>query len=110
MPGPITAPTSVGTNRLIRDGAYVVLGPDEICSELGLTREPRSRTRVDCDLSGISREILTELADAPASRDELARRLGREPAEFALELVELELSNRIDEDRDGRLKIVSRLE
>ncbi|MCH8083596.1 MAG: hypothetical protein IH885_05115, partial [Myxococcales bacterium] len=47
---------------------------------------------------------------APASRDELARRLGREPAEFALELVELELSNRIDEDRDGRLKIVSRLE
>jgi DNA processing protein len=28
VPGPITAPTSVGTNQLIRDGAYVVLGPD----------------------------------------------------------------------------------
>ncbi len=110
VPGPITAPTSVGTNRLIRDGAYVMLGPAEIFSELGLIREPRSRPRVACDLSGLSREILTLLADAPASRDELARRLDREPAEFALELVELELSNRIDEDRDGRLKIVSRLE
>ena len=109
VPGPITAPTSVGTNRLIRDGAYVVLGPDEICGELGLIREPRSRPRITCDLSGLSREILSALADAPASRDELARRLGREPAEFALELIELELANRIAEDRDGRLQIVSRL-
>ena len=48
-------------------------------------------------------------ADTIVSRDELARRLGREPAEFALELVELELANRIAEDRDGRLQIVARL-
>ena len=109
VPGPITAPTSVGTNRLIRDGAYVVLGPDDVCSELGLVREARARPRVTkCDLSGLSREILAALADAPASRDELARRLGREPAEFALELLELELANRIAEDRDGRLQIVAR--
>jgi DNA processing protein len=110
VPGPITAPTSAGTNRLIRDGAYVVLGPDEICSELGLAREARPRPRVARGLSGLSGEILSALADAPASRDELARRLGREPAEFTLELVELELANRIVEDRDGRLKIVPRLE
>jgi DNA processing protein len=109
VPGPITAPTSVGTNRLIRDGAYVALGPDEICNEIGLIRESRSRPRVTCDLSGLSHEILTALADAPASRDELARGLGREPAELALELVELELANRIAEDRDGRLQIVSRV-
>jgi DNA processing protein len=108
VPGPITAPTSVGTNRLIRDGAYVMLDPDQIFSELGLTRELRSRPSVLCDLSSVSREILEALADAPGSRDELARRLGREPAALALELVELELANRIEEDRDGRLKIVSR--
>jgi DNA processing protein len=108
VPGPLTAPTSVGTNRLIRDGAYVVLGSDEIFSELGLIREPRSHREVACDLSELSREILCALDDAPASRDELARRLGRAPAEFALELVELELANRIGEDRDGRLKIISR--
>ena len=108
VPGPLTAPTSVGTNRLIRDGAYVVLGPDEICSELGLIRASRSRPEVACDLSGLCREILSALADAPGSRDELARRLGREPAEIALELVELELANRIAEDRDGRLQIATR--
>jgi len=110
VPGPITAPTSVGTNQLIRDGAYLALGPDEICRELGLIRESRARPRVACDVSGLSREILDALADAPASRDELARRLGREPAELALELVELELANRIGEDRDGRLKIACRFE
>jgi len=109
VPGPLTAPTSVGTNRLIRDGAYVVLGPDEICSELGLTREPLARPQLACELSALAVEILGALVDAPASRDELARRLGREPAEFALELVELEFANRIAEDRDGRLKIASRL-
>ena len=108
VPGPLTAPTSVGPNRLIRDGAFVALGPDEICSELGLVREPPARPEAACDLSALAREILSALADAPASRDELARRLGREPAELALELVELEFANRIGEDRDGRLKVTSR--
>jgi len=110
VPGPVWAPTSVGTNRLIRDGAYVALDAAEICAELGLMREPRARPRVACDLSAACLEILGELADAPASRDELARRLGREPAELALELIELELASRIGEDRDGRLKVVTRLD
>jgi len=109
VPGPLSAPTSVGTNRLIRDGAYVALGADEICSELGLSRAPRPRVEDDCARSDLSREILRSLADAPASRDELAHRLGRAPAELALELVELELADRIGEDRDGRLKITARV-
>jgi len=109
VPGPLNAPTSVGTNRLIRDGAYVALGADEVCSELGLSGVPRPRAGDDCARSGLSREILRALADAPASRDELARRLGRAPAELSLELVELELANRIGEDRDGRLKILPRV-
>ncbi len=106
VPGPITAPTSAGTNRLIRDGAYVALGADEICDAIGVRGAPRPRARVASELSPLSREILGALADAPASRDQLARRLGLDPAEFALELIELELSSRIGEDRDGLLKIV----
>jgi len=108
VPGPLTAPTSVGPNRLIRDGAYVVLSADEICSELGLIRESRARPEVDRELSALACEILSALADAPASRDELARRLGCEPSALALELVELEFADRIGEDRDGRLKIAAR--
>jgi predicted Rossmann fold nucleotide-binding protein DprA/Smf involved in DNA uptake len=46
------------------------------------------------------------LADAPASRDELTRRLGRETAQLSIELLELELDGRIEEDRDGRLRVV----
>jgi DNA processing protein len=108
VPGPLNAPTSVGTNRLIRDGAYVALGSDEICHELGLNCVPRPRAEADCARSALSREILSALADAPASRDELARRLDRAPADLALELVELELADRVGEDRDGRLRIVAR--
>jgi predicted Rossmann fold nucleotide-binding protein DprA/Smf involved in DNA uptake len=45
------------------------------------------------------------LADEPASRDELTRRLSREAAQLSVELLELELDGRIAEDRDGRLRI-----
>lgn len=110
VPGPINAPTSVGTNRLLRDGAYLALGSEEIFGELGVIRCSRSSPRERDALSPRSREILAAIADAPGSRDELARRLDLEPEQLALELIELELSNRIGEDRDGRLRVVSRLD
>jgi DNA processing protein len=106
IPGPINAPTSRGTNLLLRDGAYVALGPDEILQELGMESRPARPRKAEAPASAPAREILKALADEPASRDELGRRLGREPAQLALELVEFELAGRVVEDRDGRLRIV----
>ena len=36
VPGPITAPTSAGPNRLLRDGAYVVLEAADVLHEMGI--------------------------------------------------------------------------
>ena len=36
VPGPITAPTSAGANQLLRDGAYVALGAEDVLRELGV--------------------------------------------------------------------------
>jgi DNA processing protein len=103
VPGPITAPTSAGPNRLLRDGAYVALGADEVLWELGIAaarldgpeeeRGPESERQ---------RGLLDALAREPATRDELSRRLARRPEELALDLLELELAARIVLEADGR--------
>jgi predicted transcriptional regulator len=52
------------------------------------------------------RAIVQALQRRPASRDELARSLGRSGASLSLELLELELSGLVQIDRDGRLRAV----
>ena len=52
------------------------------------------------------RPVLAALRRAPASRDELARALGRPVETLAPDLLALELEGRIAEDRDGRLHAV----
>ena len=41
VPGPITAPSSAGANRLIQDGARLVASAADVRAELGLAEEPR---------------------------------------------------------------------
>jgi DNA processing protein len=36
VPGDIDRPTSAGTNRLIRDGAFPIFGPDDLSTVLSL--------------------------------------------------------------------------
>jgi DNA processing protein len=121
VPGPLHAPTSVGTNRLLRDGAGVALAPEEILEELrrgGALPPPRAAGRSAAppttDEAGLAgpaagerRRIVAALLDEPLTRDQLGRRLQRSPEQLALDLFELELAGRIAEDRDGRLRVVS---
>ncbi len=105
VPGPITAPTSAGTNRLLRDGVAPVLGPADIFRALNLPVPTvrRSRRR---KLGTRAQAIVECLSRTPANRDDLARRLALEPPDLALELMELELSGDVRLDRDGRLHVV----
>ena len=118
VPGPITSPTSVGTNRLLRDGAYVALDAEALLEALRLggaipprpvdaplDAAPRERAAERADHGG--EQVVTALLDEPLTRDELGRRLSRSPQQLALELLELELGGRVAEDRDGRLRVVS---
>jgi DNA processing protein len=105
VPGAIDAPASAGTNRLIRDGAHVYTEPDDLLQHLGLPlvgSRPRSRPSAERGDA-----LLAALRDAPATPDELVRRLGRTPEALAAELVRLELEGRVARDADGCLRVVS---
>jgi len=108
VPGPIDAPTSRGTNRLLRDGARPLLDVRDVLAAIGIrVRLPAARRRESAAASGLSplaREVLAVLVDAPVDRDGLCRRLGRRPGELASALLELELGERVEEGRDGRLR------
>jgi predicted Rossmann fold nucleotide-binding protein DprA/Smf involved in DNA uptake len=64
----------------------------------GDSRQPARSTRSDA--------IVAALLDAPATADELVRRLGRAPEELAADLVQLELEGRVARDADGRVRLV----
>jgi DNA processing protein len=117
VPGPIHVPTSWGPNRLIRDGAAPVLEVDDVLRELrwnppqASEQSPASApggVEVPPEENGVAGEILEALAREPLTRDELASRLGRGAEQLSLHLLDLELSERAVEDRDGRLRLIPR--
>ena len=77
VPGEITSPLSAGTNALLKLGA----APLTSAADLGIAP---SVPDVDSPLLGL----------LPATADELVRRTGRDAADIARELVELELAGR----------------
>jgi DNA processing protein len=120
VPGPLGAPTSAGTNRLLFDGAQLALAPGVILERLaGSGRLPAPAAAPGAAASGeaaaqgatrprgAAGQIEAALQHEPLTRDALARRLGCGPDRLALALLELELAGRVVEDRDGRLCVVS---
>jgi DNA processing protein len=108
VPGPIDAPTSRGTNRLLRDGAKPLLDVRDVLDAIGARVElaPPPAAGGGASLSPLAAEVLAALGDAPADRDALGRRLARAPAALAAAILELELAERVAEDRDGRLRVL----
>jgi DNA processing protein len=108
VPGPITAPTSAGPNRLLRDGAYVALEAADVLDQLGVpvpagaAPAGSESARDSSRHTASARAILDALEREPATRDELGQRLARAPEQLALDLLELELEGQVVEDRDGR--------
>lgn len=116
VPGPLGAPTSAGTNRLLCDGAYVALRPALILERLraqGVANLGPTASGAAGERSGRARgaapssPLLALLLRRPMTRDELGRAAGRAPQQLAIELLELELGGVVAEDRDGRLRVVS---
>lgn len=108
VPGPVDAPTSRGTNELLRDGAGVVLEPGDVLLALGLDPlgdAPAAEAHPEPSADPMVSRVAAALAQRAATRDELASRLGCNPEELALAVVELELAGRVECERDGRLRL-----
>ena len=112
-----------GCNYLIREGAVLVQGADDIAELLdSFTGAPRSRFREETPVfAHLPREEETEglgegrdepaadiaalISAAPVSVDELIRTSGAAPAAVQLALLEMELAGRIQRHAGGRVSL-----
>jgi DNA processing protein len=104
VPGPITAPTSGGTNLLLRDGATPLLRVADVldAAKLEVCQPAALKGRRHRGLAG---RVRTALLRAALDRDELSAELACSSAELAVVLLELELEGSVVVDpRDGRLR------
>ncbi|MEZ5779067.1 MAG: DNA-processing protein DprA [Paracoccaceae bacterium] len=112
-----------GCNMLIRDGATLVRGVEDVLGALTLTQpaeSPRadkgrddpvtlpaqSRTSLR-EIAGLHQRILDRLGPSPLAEDQLIRDLALPPAAVAPELVALELEGRIQRQAGGLLARLS---
>ncbi|MBC7542352.1 MAG: DNA-protecting protein DprA [Candidatus Sericytochromatia bacterium] len=96
VPGPITSPASAGTHQLIRGGATLIGGAQEILDELGWSADGSDARPEDSlvDLTKDERHIYTQLNEQPQHFDALLRRSGSHEGALAAVLLSLELKGR----------------
>jgi DNA processing protein len=110
VPGNITSPVSVGTNRLIRDGAAPVLEPadllqhfPELCgSSPALAMNPATNRPLPETLSSDERELAGLLGREPIHPDQLATLFKRPVGEVLGLLCGLEIAG-VVEQQPGRV-------
>jgi DNA processing protein len=105
VPGPLGAPTSAGTNRLVQQGAGLLIEAGDVLAKLGISA-PAPERAAPAPAGALGRALLRALASRALTRDELPAALGQRPSSLAAALLELELAGRVREDRDGRLRVV----
>ncbi len=114
VPGPIDRPTSEGCHRLIRQGASLVCGAQDVIDELGMeihslglefaaeARQARpsgaspdepAKPRRRLELSEIEHRILAELEQGDATIDSLAEATGSLAGKVSATLLQLELKS-----------------
>ncbi len=95
IPGPISSPYSMGTNQLIKQGAKLVSGVEDILEELPgyqPVATEKAPEQMSLPLHDRARQlILIHLGYERCHRDELLRVSGLNPGELSLALLKLEL-------------------
>lgn len=120
VPGHPFDPRAGGCNMLIRDGAMLIRGTEDVLEALGAafaaTKEPEPRLpplpgpeapqRPLKDVALLHSMILARLGPSPLAEDQLLRDLAITPAQLAPELLTLELDGRINRQAGGLLSRV----
>lgn len=76
VPGPVSSPTSTGTNRLLADGAAPALNASELLETLGVVAEPRDDENPTGYRDPEEGTVLDVLTTGSVTFDELAERSG----------------------------------
>ena len=110
VPGNIISPSSVGANRLIRDGAEPLLSSDDLLEHYpeavrppeGFADPPQPTKPLPEGLSAGDRGVAELLGTEPVVLDDLIGRSGRPPQELLAALCALEIAG-VVEQRPGRV-------
>ncbi len=128
VPGPITAATSAGSNRLLREGAIPLLDISDLLAlfpaqQKASVRSQRAEAAASSDesqpqlaaqktkqaFSSLQKTVLAELECGALTADALGRKLGCPPETLAQELVALELEGLVATERNGLLTVAAKL-
>lgn len=99
VPGPITSPTSRGTNRLLRDGATPLLEPGDLLRALGGDAPVAGSlpSPPPCTLSPEEARVLNTLTGEPMHIDLLAHQVGTPIGSLLGALLGLELGGLVEQ-------------
>jgi DNA processing protein len=94
VPGPLDSPASEGVHQLVRKGAILIRGVEDILEELGGIQKPAaaaSPARPLPEMDETQRRIWEFLHDRPRHSDEMAQHLGLTVPQLAGALLHLEM-------------------
>ena len=94
IPGEIFSPTSVGTNTLIRDGAYIIASEDDLYSLLHLSKK---ENKVDKHIYSPEEKIIINILIEPKEKDLLFIESGLSLEKFLIAISSLEMKGHIQE-------------
>lgn len=119
VPGSPLDPRSEGSNALIRDGAQLVAGPEDVLAGLGSPALPLSETPREADFPfpatpyaetaapAEESDIVALLGPAPCDIDDLIRRSRLTASEVLTILLELELAGRLTRHPGNRVALAA---
>jgi DNA processing protein len=100
VPGNISSPNSIGTNRLIQDGAKLVLTPDDILNELNIQYQnvqTRQTVEAIAPATDLERDLLSLIDLEPLHVDDIAIQSGMAVSEVSAALLMMKLKGLVDE-------------
>lgn len=99
LPGPVSSPLSKGCNRLIHQGAEILLGQKELCENLEIQGEKEGQTREPEEkiLDKTENMVYSRFGFDPKSLEELAEQMGLSVQAILPKLIALELKGKIRE-------------
>ena len=103
VPGPITSPLSCGTHALLRHGARLLGGVEDIFEELDLRGFAPGTKAPAVPLTPDEEHVLEHLGPEPTPVDRLARATGLPADRLAAVLAVLEIKDRVRDVGGGRV-------